>query len=99
MKDYLKKEPTKLEKKINYQFAMMSHALDNANALIVAMARKLMTPEELAEFRVDDKANQEFVDALNDALKAQEDEPKLDLSDETKETLEKVALSEVEDDK
>ncbi len=99
MKDYIQKQPTQLERKINYQFAMMSTALDNVNALIISMARKIMTPEELAEFRVDDKANQEFVDALNDALKAQEDEPKLDLSAETKETLEKVALSEVEDDK
>ena len=98
MKDYLRKEPTKLEKKMNHQLAIMSHAIDNSNALIVAMARKLMTPEELAELRVDDKANQEFVDALNDALKAQEDEPKLDLSAETKETLEKVAIPEVGDD-
>lgn len=92
MKDYLKKQPTQVEKQLAYQLGQIYRSMDNTNAMLIAMARKLFTPEELAAMRVDDKANQEFADQLADALKAQDETPQVAVSEETKETINKAKV-------
>ena len=97
MKDYLQKNPTKLEKKVEYlEYAIQEYrkrvdeyreALNSCNMLFIAICRKFrVEPEDIVGLVSDSVGNNEY----SEKLLMLEKDKHLEVSDETRESINRI---------
>lgn len=99
MTNHKKKEPTKLEKEINFQFNQIYSVLKDFDNRITALSRAKIEPEAMAHFLLEDTENLIYREKLNQAIDAEiakkKEAQKVTVSPETQKTLD--AMPKLED--
>lgn len=93
MKDHYAKQPTKLEREIDYQFRQVYEYINQINVGATALARKTLKPEELAKLIFEGTENAIYMRAVQEALKELDEKSKAPVSEETKAAIEKASLT------
>ncbi len=100
-KDYLQKEPTKLEKKFTHQLSQVIGYANRINTGATALARHVgITPDQLAKLITEDKENEAYMNNLDLALREiARAEVDVEVSEDTKNTIADMpSIPEVEEE-
>lgn len=99
MKDHLQKQPTALEKKLDYQLAQIIGYINRVNDGATALARHILPPEEMAKLLSESGENSAYQQnlelALQEIFRA---EHNVEVSEETKATIDNMAIKQGDED-